>query len=519
MNDVKYVCVVIDDFTSRSLNYDNVTVYDFGIESSVTRNDAYYYDYRYSFDAFDFGDIDSMVTNWEVLDYYNLNQFYAPVVTDSGTIGPDLRDYNYFNNLYMYEGYVNYATTQALEHFQPNPTALTTPGHGDWVLETFFQQLDDPDSVEIIAIDADFTSQMDMSFLFETKQGHSNLSWIVNNAINDFYEAGTEYVITGLNASWGGPLDNGQISAVETLLNEWGAVVVQAVANTNQWSIPWGLAESNVINVGAYNTDQNGNILFSDDSGISSVDVLADGYVLSDDGWGWNFGTSFATPRVLAEIVNTYDSVLTDDVISGAVELQRISDMDRLSDGEVRAFTDSLLDDISTPIDINTTATASTWKVLSDDVATSPSLTVVPHTFSSSNQTLLTANYITESPIEPVNEKLANEPVLATQTHALTVIANVFDAPMFLDGLTETVTSTSHTIEYNGTTFDYAEVDGMITTVVRDGQFTSEFAAEIAESFPDNAGISYSTAVALIGQANMESTLLAVAVADGNYVG
>ena len=103
--------------------------------------------------------------------------------------------------------------------------------------------------------------------------------------------------------------------------------------------------------------------------------------------------------------------------------------------------------------------------------------------------------------------------------YSLTAIANVFGEVMFLDGLTETVTSSSHTIEYNGTTFDYAEVDGIITTVVRDGEFTSEFAAEIAESFPDSAGISYSTAVALIGQANIESTLLMVAGADGNYVG
>lgn len=103
--------------------------------------------------------------------------------------------------------------------------------------------------------------------------------------------------------------------------------------------------------------------------------------------------------------------------------------------------------------------------------------------------------------------------------YSLTAIANVFGEVMFLDGLTETVTSTSHTIEYNGTTFDYAEVDGIITTVVRDGEFTGEFAAEIAESFPDAAGIRYSTAVVLIGQANMESTLMVVAGADGNYVG
>lgn len=47
----------------------------------------------------------------------------------------------------------------------------------------------------------------------------------------------------------------------------------------------------------------------------------------------------------------------------------------------------------------------------------------------------------------------------------------------------------------------------------------AEFAAEIAESFPDSAGISYSTALALIGQANLESTLLTVAGADENYVG
>ena len=117
-----------------------------------------------------------------------------------------------------------------------------------------------------------------------------------------------------------------------------------------------------------------------------------------------------------------------------------------------------------------------------------------------------------EEALEPVS-------VVSAGQYSLTAIANVFGSIMFLDGLTETVTASSHTIEYQGTSFDYAEVDGIITTVVRDGEFTSEFAAEIAESFPDSAGISYSTAVTLLGQANMESTLLTVAGADGNYVG
>ena len=137
------------------------------------------------------------------------------------------------------------------------------------------------------------------------------------------------------------------------------------------------------------------------------------------------------------------------------------------------------------------------------------------HTFVINDETMQQEPEISNTEeLDVVDESLA-----PSDASELTLIANVFGSIMFLDGLTETVTSTSHTIEYNGTTFDYAEVDGIITTVVRDGEFTSEFAAEIAESFPDHAGISYSTAVALIGQANMESTLLAVAGADGNYVG
>ena len=40
------------------------------------------------------------------------------------------------------------------------------------------------------------------------------------------------------------------------------------------------------------------------------VDVFADGFV-EKSGWGNNFGTSFATPRVTAELVNLFDEYLT----------------------------------------------------------------------------------------------------------------------------------------------------------------------------------------------------------------
>lgn len=102
---------------------------------------------------------------------------------------------------------------------------------------------------------------------------------------------------------------------------------------------------------------------------------------------------------------------------------------------------------------------------------------------------------------------------------SLTVIANVSGSQLFLENLNETVSGTTHTIEYNGTAYNYAEVNSVITTVVRDGEFTNEFAQEIAEAFPNHAGISYSDAVTLIGQPNMEATLMAIANADGNYFG
>jgi hypothetical protein len=90
---------------------------------------------------------------------------------------------------------------------------------------------------------------------------------------------------------------------------------------------------------------------------------------------------------------------------------------------------------------------------------------------------------------------------------------------LYLKGLTETVSSTAHTIEYSGTTFNYSDVDGLLTTVIRDSEFTDEFAQEIADAYPSVAGITYATAVSLVGEAAIEGVLIAVAGADGNYVG
>jgi hypothetical protein len=104
-------------------------------------------------------------------------------------------------------------------------------------------------------------------------------------------------------------------------------------------------------------------------------------------------------------------------------------------------------------------------------------------------------------------------------SYSLTVIVDVLGQRLILKDLVEQVTGSSHTIEVDGQIYQYAAVDPFITTVARDGEFTQEFLLEIAESFPHANGITYGLALSLIGVANWDATLLAVAGADGNYIG
>ena len=102
--------------------------------------------------------------------------------------------------------------------------------------------------------------------------------------------------------------------------------------------------------------------------------------------------------------------------------------------------------------------------------------------------------------------------------YSLTIIAELLGQVFVLQGLTETVQGESHTIEFEGSIYQYDEVDPFILTVARDEEFTEEFSQEIAESFPSEAEISYGLAISLIGQTNWHATLLSVAGADGSYL-
>jgi subtilisin family serine protease/Ca2+-binding RTX toxin-like protein len=118
-------------------------------------------------------------------------------------------------------------------------------------------------------------------------------------------------------------------------------------------------------------------------------------------------------------------------------------------------------------------------------------------------------------------------PTITNETHILSVIVdkNILgpDA-VFLKGLKESMTLTNgtitkHLVEYAGLTFDYNQIDSLITTVTRDGEFTSEFTKEINDYPGSELKSTYSAAVKIVGAASIDGIILTVAGADGNFVG
>ena len=116
---------------------------------------------------------------------------------------------------------------------------------------------------------------------------------------------------------------------------------------------------------------------------------------------------------------------------------------------------------------------------------------------------------------------------LTTTRSALTVLIDkdvLGPAPTLLKGVVEEIVSNaiaklSHTVTYNGVRFDYADIDLLIMTVLRDGNFTDEFRQEIADLVPSLKDISYEEVIKFVGIGNIDNVIVSVAGADGNFVG
>jgi hypothetical protein len=117
-------------------------------------------------------------------------------------------------------------------------------------------------------------------------------------------------------------------------------------------------------------------------------------------------------------------------------------------------------------------------------------------------------------------------PVATSLTNTLSVVVDkgvLGTDAVLLKELTEKMTLkdglvTNHTVTYGATTFDYAQIDALIMTVTRNGNFTDEFKQEITNAAPSAASLTYTDAVALVGSANIDKTILHIAGADGLFV-
>lgn len=107
---------------------------------------------------------------------------------------------------------------------------------------------------------------------------------------------------------------------------------------------------------------------------------------------------------------------------------------------------------------------------------------------------------------------------LADGSYSLTLIVDLLGQVLFLSGLEEIIDGENHTVNYQGQSYDFGDIDPFVTTVARDNEFTNEFSAEIAEQYPSQSDVTYNVALGLIGAANWESVLISVAGADGSLI-
>lgn len=133
----------------------------------------------------------------------------------------------------------------------------------------------------------------------------------------------------------------------------------------------------------------------------------------------------------------------------------------------------------------------------------------------------------TSTQLISIDDNSTAAPVLTSETHTLAAIVDrgvLGPEAVLLKGLLERVTLTngvvtSHIITYGSSAFEYNQIDPLIMTITRDGDFTAEFKQEISELAPTAANLTYDDAVQLVGSVAIDSVLLRIAGADGLYVG
>lgn len=314
----KTLIIVFDDFSERIFEYSNVTVFDYGFLSTAK-----------AFDTIENGYGTDVLTNdrVEVVFQDTVGGFYE--------VSPDDFQYSRGSDIDV----IDTTTTvdgngdQVIEYTytffdRDSESAEGKPGHGDWVVESIMQSLEFPENTDILAIDVDLNeagfiiaSHFNRAFEFRTFEinGVEYTEPGLVKAYFDFLElydsvlnpqADNTYLASALSVSIVGlTVSENQIDTLN-YFESLNVPIFQSAPNTTQAEfVPWKSVYENVITVGAWNRYQDGTLGFAALTSVEFVDLVGDGYV-ARDGWGEDFGTSFATPRVAAEFTNRANDIL-----------------------------------------------------------------------------------------------------------------------------------------------------------------------------------------------------------------
>lgn len=297
----KTITVIVDDFSDRVFDYDNVSLFDWGSFNTARV----------------FGTVDENTSQYSLDHWANITDpkegfhqvFSSDYMTDDYSvkwIGSDT-GVDSAGNAYEYGDFL------FLDRQQTSATEVAN--HGDWVLDAYFSELADSSNNEVICIDVDTLNGTDSHFsqLFESTTSYwdpSQNSTVLENIVQNWISTQSyseDYYLTCMSASIAGAPTTSENLPTFNFLGSQYAPIVQATPNVSQGDYDWGSNYASVINVGAWNQAANGESLVSSTNTIDTIDIVANGLV-SHLVWGENFGTSFATPRVAAALTNLTES-------------------------------------------------------------------------------------------------------------------------------------------------------------------------------------------------------------------
>ena len=110
---MKYVQIILDDFTDKSLLFQNTELYDFGLYTSYIHYDHYYYDWFVNSSMpVDYGDFDQTIVETSSKNYFNVGEFFDLRPYDSGIVGPTWSGFDVFSGIYRYEEYTGFLKTE-----------------------------------------------------------------------------------------------------------------------------------------------------------------------------------------------------------------------------------------------------------------------------------------------------------------------------------------------------------------------------------------------------------------------